>query len=111
MKKYWYIWFSIFAFMALSMNTLYRVQFGDVDLSRPYPSAIIVYGNFFLLGILVICIPSLIVTAIAFGLAEAPDSLLAGAAAMLCFYLTGVYATYRHALWREKHNVSRTRRA
>ena len=94
-KKYWYIIFGNFAFAVLCFHTLLCVN------KYPRLTRKKVRRNFFFLGIIVIGIPTLIVDIITDG----TESLLFNSLPILCFYLTGIYATYRHALWREEHMV------
>ena len=93
MKKYWYIWFGNFAFPFLALHTLIRIE------KFPRLSQIKVYGNFFFLGIVVMGIPTLIVDA----LIRSAEGQFINIFPAVCFYITGIYATYSHARWREKY--------
>ena len=96
MKKYWYILFGNFALPILCFHTLV------VHKSRGDRTTAQVYANFFFLGIVIMGIPTIFVGL----LTGSSDSLLVSSVPMICFYLTGIYATYLHAKWREMHRIS-----
>ena len=96
MRKYWYILFGNFAFLFLCFHTLM------VHESRSNSTKSQVYANFFYLGIVFMGMPTIFVSA----LTESTDSLFVSILPVICFYLTGIYATYRHTKWREEHFIS-----
>jgi hypothetical protein len=98
-KKYWYIVFGNFALPFLALHTL-------LFCGRANLPAWKVFGNFFFLAFIVMGIPTLIVQE----LTETAQSPLVRSLPILFFYLTGIFATYLHARFREKYDVSRSAR-
>ena len=99
MKKYWYILFGNFAFAILCFHTLVVYK------NRGNRTREQVYANFFFHGMVVMGIPTLFVGLLTL-LNEPSNSLLVRSAPQICFFLTGIYATYCHAKWREEHHIS-----
>ena len=96
LRKYWYIVFGNFAFPILAFHTMWvRNKISGLSRSR-------VNGNLFFLGIVVVGVPTLL-TQVIF---ENSENWFLQSSYALCFYLTGIYATYLHARFREKHGIS-----
>jgi len=107
-KKKWYIWFSIFAFMFLWADTSRRIMFTKKNYeiwSRACGQLFKLFGGYVILPIMLVSI------LVGFPLSRLDiyeGSLLNELFNMLnliLVYLGGVYATYRHDIWR-KENIS-----
>jgi len=105
--KPWYIWFSFLAFLILSIDTLRRCKFFNIIKgidSKLIEAAI----NIFALFAIFVMLP-FILFSIATNLAL--QAVVEGSAVhsitiyarIPMFYLSGVYATYRHFIWRTKN--------
>ena len=103
LRKYWYIWFGIFAFPILNFTT-------DVHIARSKKRGEITADyaqflrkrsglNFLFLGVVIMGIPFLVLSA----LTDYTESIFLQNLIWICFHLCCVLATYLHARWREKH--------
>ena len=95
-KKYWYILFGNFAFPILAFHTFWVCKKYNLPKWK-------VNVNFFFWGIVFMGIPTMVIQV----LTENAENLFLRSLYVFCFYFTGIYATYRHARFREKHGVTR----
>ena len=106
-KQPWYIWFSIPAFGFLFLDTAIRVCFREKKDTTDI-MWLRALGNIMGLTIVVIALPMTLVGQLAL-LVESHfgrDSFFATAVRIILWislYFLGVYATYRHELWRRKN--------
>lgn len=103
--KPWYIWLGIWAFLILSHLSLHTIDKYETKLKIGYPSQRAlsrkVWKDTFFFCVVVIAIP----TATVGVLFSNTGNFFLEHLHMVYFYFAGVYATHRHALWREK-NIS-----
>ena len=105
-KKPWYVWLSIFALAALCGDTSRRIKFFGRSFGDNFDLWNRATGHILKLFVLYIILPIILFGRIANFFAErAPEYSLMPEILMLILllllYLTCVYATYKHALWRE----------
>jgi len=109
-RKPWYIWLSLPAFVLLILDTGRR----SVSYERKNKISVldgksvwfIFVGNAFALIFLLFIVPSFLFTTL-FRLNETYWGIIGTTGAevidFIRVYLCGVYATYRHVQWRDKH--------
>lgn len=112
-KKPWQMWLSLLGFMILMGDTSMRIKVPSMS-DNEYLDSLGLWGkacgNFFVLVIPSIFVP--LALTYVFARIFFPDvaegsieyELVAGVR-LLFMYIAGVYATYRHSVWREK-NIS-----
>ena len=109
-KKPWYIWLSLLGFAILMIDTSRRIKFTK---KNSYDNFVLwnrACLNFFKLVPLCVFIPPIV--AHLFSLFFLPETMeesikheIVDWISILFFYLMGVYATYKHSIWREE-NIS-----
>jgi len=106
-KKPWYIWFSILAIIFLWGDTSRRIKFSGKNMGL-WTRAV---GNIAKLSVFYIILPLLLFGALIDRLVMRNVSIgslsyeLGVFAVLFIVYFFGVYATYRHSVWR-KENIS-----
>lgn len=111
-NKPWYIWFSVVAFLLLSIDTERKIMFNRVYRSLWNSASwnlVKLWGIYIMLlpllsGILLSYLVDMILRLFSVYVPE--DSLINSVMQLVLFifiYVGGVYATYRHALWRREH--------
>jgi len=111
-NKPWYIWFSIFAFLVLWSDTTRKLKYTREYLGLWYRAT----GNLLKLSCVYILFIPIASTMLLGYLAEGLSRLLSievsnqyivdnifASIIFIFIYFGGVYATYRHALWRREH--------
>ena len=107
MRKPWFIWLSILAFTFLWWDTTRLLVFTkskNEDKGSKFELWIRAIGNFTAITVCYIMLPMLLLV-IAIDLSGNYSNLLGtivNAIALICLYFLGVYAAYKHSLWRRK---------
>ena len=110
MKKPWYIWLSLPAFMILWGDTVRRLMTSKnkdiIGKGLVFNMWLKALGNMFAIVICCLMLPMLLFAVLLNATASnGIVYVVVSYSALICLYFLGVYATYRHAFWRE-NNIS-----
>ena len=114
-KKPWYIWFSAVAFMLLWSNTTRQIKY-EKSKRHMWPRAC--WNGLKLWGTYVMFIPisslvllgrlaTFITHMISVNLNLEIVATILSLYVLLAIYLGGVYATYKHYIWRKENNLTK----
>lgn len=105
--KPWYIWFGLFAFLILTYHSLHIIDKYETKLKIGYPSqrdlARKVRGNIFFFSTVLMVVPTMAIVLLVYLLFGDTEHFLLESLYIVYIYPIGVYATYRHVLWRDEY--------